>query len=125
MVFILGIPVFFFELLIGQYSGLGPQQVFSCIAPLFSGVGICTLVVITLVIVYYMVIIAWIIFYLFASFSYVLGWSSCHNDFNTIGKQNINFRLLKLKNNCNKYDASMTTEFQGSAETLKEFVVKM
>jgi solute carrier family 6 (neurotransmitter transporter, glycine) member 5/9 len=37
MVFIIGLPIFFAELFIGQFSGLGPIKAFSFIAPLFKG----------------------------------------------------------------------------------------
>jgi SNF family Na+-dependent transporter len=37
MVFIVGLPLFFAELIIGQYSGLGPIKAFTFIAPLFKG----------------------------------------------------------------------------------------
>lgn len=37
MVFIIGIPIFFAELFVGQYSGLGPIKAYSFIAPLFTG----------------------------------------------------------------------------------------
>lgn len=36
--------------------------------------------------IYYMVIIAWIIFYFYASFQSELAWGSCSNDFNTDGE---------------------------------------
>lgn len=51
-----------------------------------AGLGYCTLVVITFVTIYYMVVIAWIIFYFFASFYPEIGWGYCHNDFNTDSK---------------------------------------
>lgn len=86
MLVLMGMPIFLMELLIGQYSGLGPDQAFTRIAPIFSGLGYCTLVVIALVTVYYMVIIAWTFFYLFASFTSELGYGSCNNDFNTMSK---------------------------------------
>ena len=50
---------------------------------LFTGLGYCTLVVISLVTIYYQVIVAWTIFYIFASFTSELGWGSCGHDFNT------------------------------------------
>ncbi|CAH0552494.1 unnamed protein product [Brassicogethes aeneus] len=84
MLFLMGMPIFLLELVIGQYSGLGPEQAFTKLAPILSGLGYCSLVVITLVTVYYMVIIAWTVFYFFASFTSELGYGSCHNDFNTI-----------------------------------------
>lgn len=84
----MGMPIFLLELVIGQYSGLGPDQAFTRMAPIFSGLGYCTLVVISLITIYYMVIIAWTVFYFFASFTADLGFGSCHNEFNTVGKIN-------------------------------------
>lgn len=82
----MGMPIFLLELVIGQYSGMGPDQAFARIAPIFSGLGYCCIVVIFLVTIYYMVIIAWTVFYFFASFDSELGWGSCNNPFNTISK---------------------------------------
>lgn len=39
MVFIIGLPIFFAELFVGQYSGLGPIKAYSFMAPLFKGKG--------------------------------------------------------------------------------------
>lgn len=83
MVVVMGMPIFLLELVIGQYSATGPNEAFSNLAPLFSGLGYCTLVVITLVTIYYMVIIGWTIFYFLASFYSELPWGSCTNSFNT------------------------------------------
>ncbi|XP_046830065.1 sodium- and chloride-dependent glycine transporter 1-like isoform X3 [Vespa crabro] len=83
MLITMGLPIFFLELAIGQYTGLGPNEAFARMAPAFQGLGYCTLVVIGLVIVYYMVIIAWTLFYIFASFSPNLAWAHCDNYFNT------------------------------------------
>ena len=33
----IGLPVFFAELVVGQYSGLGPIKAFANLAPLFKG----------------------------------------------------------------------------------------
>ncbi|XP_031640366.1 sodium- and chloride-dependent GABA transporter 1-like isoform X2 [Contarinia nasturtii] len=85
MVFVIGMPIFFSELFVGQYSGLGPNQAYEYLAPLFHGLGYCTLIVITFVTVYYMVIISWIVFYFVASFSPNLGWGYCDHEFNTDG----------------------------------------
>lgn len=93
MLILMGMPIFLLELVIGQYSGLGPDQAFTRMAPIFSGLGYCTLVVIALITIYYMVIIAWTVFYFFASFTTELGFGSCNNDFNSIGKQ---FQILSF-----------------------------
>ncbi|XP_012282987.1 sodium- and chloride-dependent GABA transporter 2 [Orussus abietinus] len=83
MLFTMGLPIFFLELAIGQYSGLGPTEAFARMAPAFHGLGYCTVVVITLVTIYYMIIVSWTIFYTFASFSSELAWARCNNDFNS------------------------------------------
>lgn len=85
MLILMGTPIFLLELLIGQYSGLGPDMAFKHIAPIFHGLGYCCLVVIFFITVYYMIIVSWTIFYFFASFTSNLGYGSCHNDFNSIG----------------------------------------
>lgn len=37
MVFMIGLPIFFAELFVGQYTGIGPIKAYSFIAPLFKG----------------------------------------------------------------------------------------
>ncbi|XP_076301084.1 sodium- and chloride-dependent glycine transporter 1 [Lasioglossum baleicum] len=83
MLITMGLPIFFLELAIGQYSGLGPNEAFTRMAPAFQGLGYCTLAVILLVLVYYMVIVAWTLFYIFVSFMPKLGWAYCDNEFNS------------------------------------------
>lgn len=83
MLITMGLPIFFLELAVGQYSGLGPNEAFKRMAPALEGLGYCTLVVILLVMVYYMVIVAWTLFYTFLSFLPKLSWAYCDNDFNT------------------------------------------
>ncbi|XP_055315455.1 sodium- and chloride-dependent glycine transporter 1-like [Sitodiplosis mosellana] len=97
MVFVIGIPIFFSELFVGQYSGLGPNQAYEYLAPFFHGLGYCTLVVITFVTIYYMVIISWIVFYFVASFSPKLGWGYCDHEYNS----NDCYSSLE-DNNCSK-----------------------
>lgn len=96
MVFIIGLPIFFAELVIGQFSGQGPIKAYSYIAPLFKGIGYCTLTVITCVTVYYQVIMAWIIFYLYSSFSSDLKWGSCDNEWNTECKYLVSSRVVLI-----------------------------
>ncbi|XP_076164615.1 sodium- and chloride-dependent glycine transporter 1 isoform X3 [Ptiloglossa arizonensis] len=83
MLITMGLPIFFLELVLGQYTGLGPNEAFARIAPAFQGLGYCTLVVIMLVMIYYMVIVAWSLFYVCVSFIPKLKWAYCDNDFNT------------------------------------------
>jgi len=83
MVFVIGLPIFFAELVIGQYSGKGPIKAYAAIAPIFKGIGHSVLIIITCVTIYYQVIISWIIFYLYSSFSSVLRWGTCDNSWNS------------------------------------------
>ncbi|KAJ2952014.1 hypothetical protein O0L34_g4274 [Tuta absoluta] len=83
MLVFIGLPIFYLELYIGQYTGLGPLKAFSSISPFFSGLGYCTLVVISLISVYYMIIVAWTLFYTIVSIAGNLDWGSCDNEFNT------------------------------------------
>lgn len=94
MVIFIGLPLFFLELYVGQYTGLGPIKAFAAIGPFFSGLGICTIVVMTLICVYYMVIVAWILFYVIVSLAGQLNWGLCDNTFNTDSEY---FRLLYLQ----------------------------
>lgn len=80
-----GLPLFFMELALGQYASLGPNIIFPEIAPIFYGLGWSMVGISTLVAIYYNIIMAWTVFYTFSSFTSVLPWSNCDNDFNTAG----------------------------------------
>ena len=79
MLFIAGLPLFFMELVLGQYSRQGPTKVFGRIAPLFKGLGLAMLGATFFVGIYYNVIIAWTLFYMFKGFSAELPWMTCTN----------------------------------------------
>ncbi|CAL4113642.1 unnamed protein product, partial [Meganyctiphanes norvegica] len=80
-----GLPIFFMELALGQYGSLGPNLIFPEIAPFFGGLGWAMVMISALVSIYYNIIMAWAVFYTFASFSSVLPWSHCNNNFNSDG----------------------------------------
>ena len=79
-----GLPLFFLELSIGQYGGLGPNKLFGRLAPAFKGLGYGMLYVTFLVAIYYNMIIAWTLFYTFAGMQTQLPWEFCGNEFNTL-----------------------------------------
>ena len=72
-----GLPLFFMELVLGQYSGQGPTKVFGRISPIFKGIGWSMVLATFFVSLYYNVIIAWTLFYMFKGFAAILPWSSC------------------------------------------------
>lgn len=82
MLFCTGIPIFYLEIAFGQYSGMGPVTIWESI-PLFKGLGWAMLYVSAIVCFYYNVVIAWSIYYLFASMSKRLPWTYCDESWNS------------------------------------------
>ncbi|KAJ8405466.1 hypothetical protein AAFF_G00319390 [Aldrovandia affinis] len=82
MLAICGIPIFFMELSLGQFSSLGPLAVWK-ISPFFKGAGVGVIVIVSLVAIYYNMIIAYVLFYLFASLTSDLPWQRCGHWWNT------------------------------------------
>ena len=80
MLLFAGLPLFFMELVLGQYSGQGPAKVFGRISPVFKGIGFSMVLATFFVSLYYNVIIAWTLFYMFKGFASILPWSSCTDD---------------------------------------------
>uniref|UniRef100_A0A7N8Y8A4 Transporter n=1 Tax=Mastacembelus armatus TaxID=205130 RepID=A0A7N8Y8A4_9TELE len=81
--FTCGIPVFFLETALGQYTSEGGITCWRKICPLLEGVGYATQVIVALLNVYYIIVLAWAIFFLFNSFTWDLPWASCNNTWNT------------------------------------------
>lgn len=86
MLMLVGLPVFFMELALGQFTTLGPTLVFGRMAPLFKGLGFAMIVASTYLSMYYNMIIAWSIFYMFDGFRAVLPWTNCKQVASRLGK---------------------------------------
>ncbi|XP_069068646.1 sodium- and chloride-dependent neutral and basic amino acid transporter B(0+)-like isoform X2 [Pleurodeles waltl] len=71
-----GLPLFFLECSLGQFSSSGPIAMWK-ILPMLKGVGVTMVLISSLVAIYYNVIIAYSLYYLFASFRSVLPWADC------------------------------------------------
>uniref|UniRef100_A0A3B5MYM9 Transporter n=1 Tax=Xiphophorus couchianus TaxID=32473 RepID=A0A3B5MYM9_9TELE len=78
-----GVPLFLLETSLGQFTSLGGVSAWRTICPLFGGLGYASQVMILHGCVYYVVILAWALFYLFYSFQAELPWSHCNNTWNT------------------------------------------
>ncbi|XP_039654102.1 sodium- and chloride-dependent GABA transporter 2-like [Perca fluviatilis] len=83
--FTCGIPLFFLETSLGQYTSQGGITCWRKICPLFEGLGYGSQVVVLYTGVYYIIILAWTFLYLFSSFRSELPWASCNNSWNTDG----------------------------------------
>ena len=101
MLFVIGIPLFFLELAFGQYASEGPVTIWK-VSPLFTGIGYAMFLMSGLVAVYYNMILAWAMFYLFASLDSELPWKSCDNWWNTDACRRFDAR------NCTSHNGTMT-----------------
>ncbi|NP_001083451.1 solute carrier family 6 (neurotransmitter transporter), member 13 L homeolog isoform X1 [Xenopus laevis] len=81
--FTCGIPVFFLETALGQYTSQGGVTAWRKICPLFEGIGYASQVIVMLLNCYYVIVLAWALFYLFNSFTSELPWASCGHSWNT------------------------------------------
>ncbi|KAI9548150.1 hypothetical protein NQZ68_010369 [Dissostichus eleginoides] len=81
--FTCGIPLFFLETALGQYTSQGSITCWRKICPLFQGMGYASHLIISFSATSYIVIIAWAFFYLFSSFSADLPWATCGHEWNT------------------------------------------
>ncbi|CAD5120558.1 DgyrCDS9124 [Dimorphilus gyrociliatus] len=81
MLILLGIPVFFFEICLGQFASLGPLAIWN-LSPLFKGVGVAMMSVGLMVALSYCILMSYILFFFFASMG-PLPWKDCANSWNT------------------------------------------
>jgi solute carrier family 6 GABA transporter-like protein 6/8/11/12/13 len=94
--FILGIPLLYMEFAIGQFTQRGPIGAIGKLCPLLKGTGIATIFISFFLSTYYVVIIAWALFFLFSSLNSQVPWKSCRNKWNTKdcwdGSLNVTFK---------------------------------
>ncbi|XP_063287990.1 sodium- and chloride-dependent neutral and basic amino acid transporter B(0+)-like isoform X1 [Pelobates fuscus] len=76
MLALAGLPLFFLECSLGQFSSRGPISVWK-VVPILQGVGVMMVLITTCVSIYYNIIIAYSLYYMFASFQSILPWSQC------------------------------------------------
>lgn len=98
MLVLVGIPIFFLELSLGQFTSSGPLTCWECV-PIFKGIGVGMVVVSALVGIYYNMIIAWSIYYFFASFTSNLPWEKCDPKWATDLCEDL-VRILPSSRNC-------------------------
>ncbi|XP_039724908.1 sodium-dependent neutral amino acid transporter B(0)AT2 [Pteropus medius] len=77
LLLVIGIPLFFLELSLGQRFRQGSIGVWNYISPKLGGIGFASCVVSFFVALYYNVIIGWSLFYFSQSFQQPLPWDQC------------------------------------------------
>uniref|UniRef100_T1J4W0 Transporter n=1 Tax=Strigamia maritima TaxID=126957 RepID=T1J4W0_STRMM len=108
------LPLFYMELVLGQYNRLGPVSVWR-ICPIFKGVGFCAVLVAFYASFYYNVIICWSFYFLFSSFSAELPWTHCNNTWNTEfcwdGRDHSNFSRINTSFSINQTLGENSTNY--------------
>ncbi|KAM7447968.1 hypothetical protein ABFA07_003876 [Porites harrisoni] len=78
-----GVPIFFLEQCVGQFTQSEPVHAWNKLCPLLRGLGFASIAVSFLVSVYYNVIMAWSLFYFYQAFKKDIPWVGCHHPWNT------------------------------------------
>ncbi|KAG1673891.1 Sodium- and chloride-dependent neutral and basic amino acid transporter B(0+) [Nymphon striatum] len=82
MLVLVGLPAFYMELCLGQFSGKGPVDIWAAV-PIMRGIGYTMLMNSFVQAIYYILLLAWSLYYLLASFASVLPWSRCMQGIST------------------------------------------
>eukprot|EP00058_Branchiostoma_floridae_P021219 XP_002606709.1 solute carrier family 6, member 8 [Branchiostoma floridae] len=77
-----GVPVFFLEIFLGQFMSQGGIGCWK-ICPILQGIGFATTVICFLGNIYYIIILNWAAYFFGRSFTSLLPWSHCDNQWNT------------------------------------------
>ncbi|KAK2182640.1 hypothetical protein NP493_343g01015 [Ridgeia piscesae] len=83
MVVVAGFPIMFLEFAFGQYGATGIVTIWQKGCPLFEGIGWSITVVTFTMCIYYNMLIAYSVYFIFASFTSQLPWETCGNPWNT------------------------------------------
>ncbi|XP_055372359.1 sodium-dependent nutrient amino acid transporter 1-like isoform X2 [Condylostylus longicornis] len=82
VLFIVGKPIYYMEMIIGQFSSRGAAKVYD-LCPAMRGVGIGQVISISIVTTYYVALMGITLKYFLASFETILPWSVCQDHWNT------------------------------------------
>ncbi|CAD5206135.1 unnamed protein product [Bursaphelenchus okinawaensis] len=83
MLMVGGLPMFYMELVMGQFHRSGCLSIWKKICPMFKGIGYGICFVCTFIACFYNAIIAHAVYFLFNSFAFDVPWRGCNNEWNT------------------------------------------
>ena len=107
-----GMPLFYLELLLGQYYRQGAITCWRKICPLLAGIGWAVTIIAFYTDFYYNVVISWGLYYLIASIRRMLPWSDCSMySFAIQSKMKALFR--SSMEYARLFDSRYTTSFSG------------
>ncbi|XP_072551207.1 sodium- and chloride-dependent GABA transporter 2-like isoform X2 [Salminus brasiliensis] len=105
-----GVPLFLLETSMGQYTQEGGITCWQRLCPLAEGVGYAGQLILVYSCMYYIIVLAWALFYLVFSFSSQLPWATCDNSWNT-AQCHFGIRNLTLNWTGQTNSTSAATEF--------------
>jgi len=80
---LVGVPMLYLELAVGQFTKRGPIGALGMLCPLFKGAGVSSVTVSFVMSTYYNVLIAYSIYYLFSALRSDLPWARCNHRWNS------------------------------------------
>lgn len=100
--------MFVLEVSLGQYLNTGGICVWNLV-PIFKGIGYASMTMIGLCNIYYIVLIAWTLYYFFVSFQNPLPWESCNDNIFCINSNWANSTLILQARNLSLNDSRVLT----------------
>ena len=117
MLFLVGRPIYFMELILGQFSSMTTANVWKEITPVFRGIGLAHVITCFYILTYYFSLIAIATYYFLASFSEVLPWTQCDPDMNTT--------VEGIKQICKEEDDQNNTTIDQDTQSVNENMEKV
>ncbi|XP_076469703.1 sodium- and chloride-dependent GABA transporter 1-like [Babylonia areolata] len=111
-----GIPMYFMELALGQWLSVGGLGVWQ-IAPIWKGVGYAATIMAAWLNTYYIVVLAWAVFYLVSSLTRNLPWAACDNTWNTpncLSEYDRHKLPLTCTNGSVHFEVNVTSEYNAT-----------